>query len=47
MYRFPGGTGDKDTACQCEKHRQKTQVLYLDREDPLNEEMATHSGVLV
>ena len=46
MYSFPGGSSDKESACQCKRHRQETQVQYLGREDPLKEEMATHSSIL-
>ena len=42
---FPGGTRDKEPACQC--RRQKTQVWSLGWEDPLEEETATHSSILV
>ena len=36
---FPGGSGSKESA-------QETQVWSLGREDPLDEEMATHSTIL-
>ena len=36
----------KESACQY-KEMQETQVQSLDLEDPLEEEMATHSSILV
>ena len=36
---FRGGTSGKESACQC--RRQKRPML-----DPLEKEMATHSGIL-
>ena len=47
MYSFPGGSSDKEPACQCKRHRQETQVQYLGWEDPLKEEMAPHSSIFV
>ena len=38
---FPGGSGGKESACNAED-----PVWSLDREDPLEKEMATHSSVL-
>ena len=35
----------KEPACQC-RESQKTQVQSLSCEDPLEEEMATHSSIL-
>ena len=35
----PGSAGDRESACQC-------RILSLDGEDPLEESMATHSGIL-
>ena len=40
---FPVGAGGKEPACQC--RRQETWVRYLGQEDPLEEEMATHSSI--
>ena len=41
---FPGGASGKEPACQCRRY--KTQVLYLGREDPPEEEsMAAHSSI--
>ena len=37
---FPGG---KEPACQCRRH--ETQVQALGPEDPLEEEVATHSNI--
>ena len=37
---FPGGSGGKESACQ------ETRVQSLGQEDPLEEEMATHSSTL-
>ena len=42
---FPGGAGGKELACQCRRLKE-TQVQSLGQEDPLEEDMATHSGVL-
>ena len=41
---FPGGTSGKEPACQCRRH--ETWVPSLGREDPLEEAMATHPGIL-
>ena len=41
MTFFPGGSDGKETACNAE-----TQVQSLGGEDPLEEGMATHSGIL-
>ena len=38
---FPGGSADKESACNA-----GDPVQFLDQEDPLNEEMATHSSIL-
>ena len=38
---FPGGSDAKESACI-----QETQVWFLDREDPLEKGMATHSSIL-
>ena len=39
MTCFPGGLDGKESAC-------KTRVQSLSWEDPLEEEMATHSSIL-
>ena len=39
-----GGASGKESACQCRRCR--TQVWFLGWEDPLEEEMATHSSIL-
>ena len=36
---FPGGASGKEMGCQCRGHKRS-------REDPLEEEMATHSSIL-
>ena len=40
---FPGGSGDKESACQC---RRPTRLQSLGGEDPLEKEMTTHSSIL-
>ena len=42
---FPGGAFGKEPTCQCRRHR-RGQFDPLDREDPLDEGMATHSSIL-
>ena len=39
---FPGGASGKEPACQCRRGTVRSQG----REDPLEEEMATHSSIL-
>ena len=41
VWDFAGGTSGKESACQC--RRQETRAQPLDREDPLEEEMAPPS----
>ena len=41
---FLGGTGGKEPTCQCRRH--ETQVQCQGREDPLEEDVATHFSVL-
>ena len=43
IYSFPGGTGAKDPVCQY--RRQEMQVQSLGQEDPLEEDIATHSSI--
>ena len=43
---FPGGTSGKEPTCQC-KRLKEALVQSLGWEDPLEEEMATQSGILV
>ena len=51
---FPGGTTDKEPACQCRRCRtclpmqemQETELPSLGQEDTLEKEMATHSYIL-
>ena len=42
----PGGAGGKETTCQCRRLKRQ-RVHSLGREDPLEEEMATHFSILV
>ena len=42
---FPVGAFGKEPTCQCRRHR-RGQFDPLDREDPLEEGMATHSNIL-
>ena len=44
---FPGVSNGKQSVCQCRRFRQETQVRSLGQGDPLEEEMATHSSILV
>ena len=48
LQGFPDGSAVKESACNKEIHlpMQETQVLALDREDALEEEVATHSSIL-
>ena len=39
-----GGTSGKESTCQCRRHRDS--VGSLGQEDPLQEEMASHSSIL-
>ena len=41
---FPGGTSNKEPACQC--RRLERRVQSLGQEDPLQEGMATHPSIL-
>ena len=43
-FRLPKWLSAKESACQC--RREKTRVRSLGWEDPLEEEMATHSSIL-
>ena len=42
---FPGGASGKEAVCQCRGCKEML-VRFLDREDPLEEGMATHSSIL-
>ena len=42
---FPGGARGAASACQMQEP-QETRVPSLGREDPLEEDMATHSSIL-
>ena len=42
---FLGGASGKEPASQC-KRQQEKRVWSLSQEDPLEEEMATHSSIL-
>ena len=44
MMGFPGGTSGKELACQYRRY--ETWVPSPGWEDPLEEEMATHSSIL-
>ena len=44
LWGFPGGSVVKNPPAKQEM--QKTQVQSLSQEDPLEEEMATHSSIL-
>ena len=44
MTELHGGHSGKDPVCEC--RGQETRVQFLGQEDPLEEEMATHSSVL-
>ena len=43
-FGLPGDASSKEPACQCRRH--KRQIRLLGQEDPLEEEMATHSSIL-
>ena len=43
MKGFPGGASSKEPTCQCRRHETRVQPLCW--EDPLQEEMATHSSI--
>ena len=45
MKGFPGGASGEESACQCRRTK-RMWVRSLGREDPLEEEMATHSSIL-
>ena len=40
-----GWLSGKEFACQCRRCRSECQVLSLGQEDPLEEKVATHSGI--
>ena len=42
---FPVVTSGKEHACQCRRHKRQW-VRFLGHEDPLEEDMATHSSIL-
>ena len=42
---FPDGGSGKEPACQCRKHNE-AWIRSLGQEDPLEEEVATHSSIL-
>ena len=44
-FGLPGDASSEEPACQCRRH--KRQIRFLGQEDPLEEEMATHSSILV
>ena len=43
---FPGGASGEEPACQCRRHKRCWFNQSLGREDPLKEDMATHSSIL-
>ena len=43
---FPGGASGKEPTCQCKMPMQKMHVGSLGQEDPLEEDLATHSSIL-
>ena len=44
-WGFPGGASDEEPACQ-RRRRKEARVRFLGQEDPLEEDMATHSNIL-
>ena len=44
-WGLPDGASGKESTCQC-KRQQEMWVPSLGRQDPLEEEMATHSSIL-
>ena len=54
---FPGGARGKEPACQCRRHKKCSLNPWIgkipeserspDREDPLEEGMATHSSIFI
>ena len=42
FWGFPGGSSGKESTCQCRRHRSQS----LGQEEPLENEMATHSSTL-
>ena len=44
LFDLPGDASGKEPACQCRRH--KRQIGFLGQEDPLEEEIATHSSIL-
>ena len=43
---LPRWYSGEESTCQCRRETQETQVRSLGQEDPLQEEMATHSSIL-
>ena len=43
---FPGSVSGKEPVCQCRRCKREIEVWSLGGEDPLEEEMATHSSIL-
>ena len=43
---FPGGASGEEPACQCRKHKRHWFDPWVDGEDPLEKEMATHCSIL-
>ena len=42
---FPSGASGKESVCQCRRHKE-LWIQSLGQEDPLEEDMATHSRIL-
>ena len=45
-FLMAGCHSNREPPCQCRRHKRAMQVQSLGREDPLEEEMATHSSIL-
>ena len=45
-WGFPGGACGKEPTCQCRRHKRGRFDPWIDQEDPLEKEMATHSSIL-
>ena len=43
---FYVGTRAKELSCQCRRHKRRRFDVSLGQEDPLEKEVATHSGIL-
>ena len=45
-WGFPVGASGKESTCQCRRHKRGRFDPWIDQEDPLEKEMATHSRIL-